>query len=160
MYSAARQSIQSIDESGRFPRNKHGEIKQQHVTGILTHPIYTGHICSETYGINWLPAQHEALISLEVYDKAILTEKLTKQAEPKGSFEEKLEPSLTFLASPWKLWKSGHITLRRVVLKLAFTGPIRHCRNEGARTPQTSLPFNALGEFQQTRACCGAGERT
>ena len=52
-----------------FPRNKRGEVTQQRVTDILTHPIYTGHICSETYGINWLPAQHEALISLEVFDK-------------------------------------------------------------------------------------------
>ena len=52
-----------------FPRNKHGEVKQQRVTDILTQPIYAGYICSETYGINWLKAQHESLISLETFDK-------------------------------------------------------------------------------------------
>ncbi|MGH1414828.1 MAG: recombinase family protein [Pelagimonas sp.] len=52
-----------------FPRNKHGKIVQQRVTDILTQPVYTGHICSETYGINWLKAQHEPLISLETFEK-------------------------------------------------------------------------------------------
>jgi len=52
-----------------FPRNKHGEIKQQRVTDILNQPIYTAHICSKTYGIDWLKAQHEPLISLATFDK-------------------------------------------------------------------------------------------
>lgn len=52
-----------------FPHLKNGKLAQQRVTDILTHPIYTGHICSETYGINWLKAQHEPLISLETFDK-------------------------------------------------------------------------------------------
>lgn len=52
-----------------FPRNKHGQIVQQRVTDILTQPVYTGYICSETYGISWLKGQHEALISLATFDK-------------------------------------------------------------------------------------------
>ena len=52
-----------------FPRNKHGVIVQQRVTDILTQPVYTGHICSETYGIVWQQAQHEPLISLATFDK-------------------------------------------------------------------------------------------
>lgn len=41
-----------------FPRNRQGAIVQQRVTDILTQPVYAGHICSETYGITWLKAQH------------------------------------------------------------------------------------------------------
>ncbi len=52
-----------------FPRSKNGEIVQQRVTDILTHPICTGPICSETYDIHWLKAQHEPLILLETFDK-------------------------------------------------------------------------------------------
>lgn len=52
-----------------FPRNKRGEVPAQRVTNILTQPVYTGHICSEHYGINWLKAQHEGLVSLEAFDK-------------------------------------------------------------------------------------------
>ena len=48
-----------------FPRNKHGLMRQQRVTDMLTQPVYTGHICSERYGINWLKGQHEGLISME-----------------------------------------------------------------------------------------------
>ena len=282
-----------------FPRNKHGEVKQQRVADILTHPAYTGYICSETYGLNWLEGQHEGIISLETFEKVqkrrngmarapkrknigdsfalrgmvacaccdvplrssitrgskggqypyylcqtktceaygksiardkveddvgelikelqptpslitlasalfchawnqrrerakeivqsgkqpikgidkqiaslltrimettnntvigtyeekigqlehqklLLADKLLNQAEPKGTFEEKLEPVLQFLANPYKLWTTGHITLRRTVLKLAFTTRIQYDRNTGPRTPQLTLPPKAL----------------
>ena len=52
-----------------FPRRKHGEIRQQRVDDIFNHPLYTGYICSETYRLEWLKGQHEALISLETFDK-------------------------------------------------------------------------------------------
>ncbi|WP_306129719.1 recombinase family protein [Roseovarius sp. MMSF_3350] len=52
-----------------FPRSKHGDVKQQRVTDILTQPLYAGYICSETWGIDWLKGQHEPLISLATYDK-------------------------------------------------------------------------------------------
>ncbi len=270
-----------------FPRNKHGEVTAQRVTDILTQPVYTGHICSERYGINWLKAQHEGLVSLETFDKvqerrngastapkranigaefalrgmvccagcgvplrssiskgnggsyhyylcqtkacdhygksikrdqiegevgdlikslqptkglitlvtamfrrawdlradqakdmrraadrkitecdkqidALLTrildatntrviatyeakidalegekarhvENRANQVEPTGSFEEKPEPALTFLSNPFKLWESGHIALRRVVLKLALADRLEYCRNTGPR---------------------------
>ncbi|MEL7469755.1 MAG: recombinase family protein [Pseudomonadota bacterium] len=262
-----------------FPRNKHGEVKQQRVTDILTQPVYTGYICSEPYGLNWLKGQHEPLISVETFQKvqdrrtgtakapkranigadfalrgfvccdgcgvplrsswakgkykhyayylcqtqtcdaygksiprdkvegavgeiiktlqptedlfklaaamfrvawdarraqavdaiqsgkqqirditkqidtllerilgttspmiiqtyeakigdlerakAIATDQLAKHTEPKGAFEEKLELSLQFLANPWKLWESGQITLRRMVLKLVFADRLK-----------------------------------
>ncbi len=37
-----------------FPRSKAGRITQQRVVDVLTHPLYTGHICSDHYGIQWL----------------------------------------------------------------------------------------------------------
>ena len=46
-----------------------GKLTQQRVTDILTQPVYTGHICSEVYDLNWLKAQHEPLVSLDVFDK-------------------------------------------------------------------------------------------
>lgn len=54
-----------------FPlkRKPNGELRQQRITKILTNPIYTGYICSERYDLNWYEGQHEALISLETFDK-------------------------------------------------------------------------------------------
>ena len=46
-----------------------GKMTQQRVTDILTQPVYTGHICSKVYDLNWLKAQHEPLVSLDVFDK-------------------------------------------------------------------------------------------
>ena len=297
-----------------FPRNKYGLVKHQRVTDILTQPVYAGYICSETYNIHWLKAQHEGLISMETFDQVqerrrgfakapkrknigndfalrgivvcgdcnvplrsswskgrsarypyylchtkscesygksiqrdklegevgeiiktlqpapslftaakamfrwawdhriqqadalmhsvknhirdtdkqiekLLTrimeatndkvigayenkiselernkhkwhEQLEKITAPKGSFEEKLEPALTFLANPYKLWVSGQITLQRAVLKLAFAGRIIYHRNEGARTAQIALPFKGLQAFQGGGIQCGAEKRT
>ena len=52
-----------------FPRNTRGEVVWQRIADIMTQPVYTGHICSETYGLNWLKGQHESLISLDTFDK-------------------------------------------------------------------------------------------
>jgi site-specific DNA recombinase len=35
----------------------------------MTNPLYTGHICSETYGIDWLKGHHTPLISIDLFDK-------------------------------------------------------------------------------------------
>ncbi len=102
-----------------------------------------------------LIARYEHKIGQLEQDKARLTENLVQQSEPKGAFEEKLEPALTFLSNPWKLWESGNIHLRRLVLKLAFTTPIRCCRINGARTPKIALPFKALGGNSDPKVCCG-----
>lgn len=67
--------------------------------------------------------------------KIILAEQLANQANQKGTDEEKLEPVPTFLAIPWKIWETGHVALRRLVLKLAFAEPIQYNRNQGAIIP-------------------------
>ncbi len=90
-----------------------------------------------------VPIYEGEIVALE-RRKAILSEQMQKQAEPVGSFGEKLEPALTFLANPWKLWETGCIHLRRIVLKLAFTDHIKYCRNEEARTSKIAFPFKAL----------------
>ncbi|MEM6758527.1 MAG: hypothetical protein AAF601_03520 [Pseudomonadota bacterium] len=78
-------------------------------------------------------------------EKVTLQEKLVQKAEPKGSTAEKLEPALTFLSNPCKLWDTGQIELRRLVLKLAFMATIEYCRKQGAGTTQITFPFTAFG---------------
>ncbi len=77
--------------------------------------------------------------------KLVLEEKAANTAAPQPSFDETLELSLRFLANPYEIWASGKFTLRRLVLKLVFSEPLLFTRNEGYRTPTTSLPFNVLG---------------
>ncbi len=281
-----------------FPRNKDGLVLRQKVIDILRHPIYTGHICSDHYGIHWLKAHHEPIISVELFQKvqerrsihahapkranigddfalrgvaacaacganlrsswskgkyksypyylcqtrkcpsygksiprdrlegevgeiikslqpgpklidlvtamfreawdakraqakeivasskqemvrldkeidaildrilsatndtvvrrfeqkveqleqrkALMAENMHKHVEPESAYTEKLELALQFLANPWKLWDSGNIKVRRLVLKLTFAGPVAYCRNQGARTPEISFPFKVL----------------
>ncbi|WP_338469275.1 hypothetical protein ROLI_014790 [Roseobacter fucihabitans] len=111
-----------------------------------------------------VPVYEGEIVALE-RGKAILAEQMQKQAEPKGSFEEKLEPAIMFLASPWKIWEtpgSAQVNLRRLVLKLALKTRIKYCRNDGARTPEISFPFIALRAVSDPKVCFGAdgGTRT
>ncbi|WP_224815620.1 recombinase family protein [Hasllibacter sp. MH4015] len=281
-----------------FPRNRHGAVTSQRVADILSHPIYAGYICSERYKLNWIKAQHEPLVSMDIfekvqerrlgashapqrknigndfalrgiatcaccdaplrsswskgkykryayylcqtkgceaygksiprdrleaqvgeiikdlqptggliaittrmfqdawamraeqakakvqaakrqmakveteidqllgriveasnsavirayedkiakleYDKARLSETALKEQPPQRAFDEKLELALRFLSNPWKLWESGQASIQRLVLKLAFQGPVAYDRNQGPRTPEISMPFKAL----------------
>ncbi|MEM7439998.1 MAG: hypothetical protein AAF393_10385 [Pseudomonadota bacterium] len=70
--------------------------------------------------------------------RARLQEKATETLPPKGRMEEFIEHSLTFLANPWKIWETGHPTLQRTVLKLAFAERPTYTRNKGYRTPKTT----------------------
>ena len=93
-------------------------------------------------------------------EKLVLAEKLANQAEPPGAFEEKLEPVLTFLASPWKLWETGQVNLRRTVLKLVFADRLECCRISGPRTAKIAMPFKALEAVYTPQLGCGAVEKT
>jgi site-specific DNA recombinase len=88
--------------------------------------------------------------------KAVLTENLVQKAPTARRFEETLELSTIFLSSPWKLWESGQMNLRRMLLRLAFTGRFDYHRNGGARTPKIALPFKALGVFEYGENTNGA----
>ena len=90
---------------------------------------------------------YEAKVAELERQKLVLSEQMNKQADQPGKFAESLELALAFLASPWKLWDTGQISLRRTVLKLAFADRIKYTRNEGPRTPEISLPFKALAGF-------------
>ncbi|MEL6171735.1 MAG: hypothetical protein AAFR02_06935 [Pseudomonadota bacterium] len=105
-------------------------------------------------------ARCEDKIDVLEREKTKLAQEMDEMAKPKGSFEEKLEPVLTFLANPFKIWASGNIDLRRLVLKLAFADRIFYDRFEGARTPEIAFPFKALRRVTDPQVCFGAGGGT
>ncbi|WP_251363826.1 recombinase family protein [Epibacterium ulvae] len=80
-------------------------------------------------------------------EKLILDEKLQNQGKPMHTFEQMFEHALQFLSNPWKIWKSGNLIAQRTVLRLAFAEQITYARNEGLRTPKTTLPFKMLEGF-------------
>ncbi|EEB85376.1 recombinase family protein [Roseobacter sp. GAI101] len=89
-------------------------------------------------------------------DKARMRENLSKSEPKAGMLEEMIELSLKFLSSPWKIWESGDIALRRTLLRLAFTEGFAYHRNGAHRTPQKALPFKALGMFSGGQMINGA----
>lgn len=76
--------------------------------------------------------------------KALIAEKATKQGRPTMDLEETYRTAFTFLSNPHKLWASGVLEYRRIVLKLAFAEKLAYVKNEGYRTAAIALPFRLL----------------
>lgn len=84
-------------------------------------------------------------ISADINDSTlVLSEKLEAQSKPQRTFEDLFELALWFLSNPWKLWSSGQYHLRPIVLRLAFSECVAHCRKSGFSNVKTALPFNVL----------------
>ena len=77
---------------------------------------------------------YEAKIEKLEQQRLVLDEKLQGNEHSNGRFEDFIELSLRFLANPWNIWKSGRFTLKRMVLRLAFSERLAYSRNEGYRT--------------------------
>lgn len=77
--------------------------------------------------------------------KLVLREKQARQNEKKGTFDEMFELAFDFLANPSRLWVSGRLEYRKLVLRLTFADRLSYARNGGFRTPKTTMPFSMLG---------------
>ncbi len=91
-----------------------------------------------------MAAYEKRIDELEI-KKLVLSEKVSKTGIPQRPFDDILELSLKFLSNPYGIWTTGKFTLKRMVLKLAFSEPLLYCKETGYRTPKTSLPFSMLG---------------
>lgn len=77
---------------------------------------------------------YERKIDMLERERLIAEEKLAETRAENGArsakAKENLELALSFLSSPWKIWASGDIQLRRLVLKLAFAERLPYCRKQ------------------------------
>lgn len=127
-----------------FPRNGKGEITQQRVTDILTHPLYAGYIGHRNWNRNLVPAQHEPLISLEIFERI--------QTRRSGA-----------LKAPTRKNLNVDFALRGFVLCHDCDHPLTACWSQGAKKKyayylcdtkgcvsyRKSIPRDALeGEFE------------
>lgn len=77
----------------------------------------------------------------------LLREKERNLEKSPNNFDDLFEHSIKFISNPCNLWKKGKIEIQRLVLKLTFSGHLHYCRETGFRTPQTTVPFNFLGNL-------------
>lgn len=95
-------------------------------------------------------AYEKRIEALEL-ERKVAEEKLQAGTGPKRSFDESFEHACAFLANPWKLWETGELALKRLVLRLAFAQRIPYCRNQGYRTPEIAMPFKVLADPKRLR---------
>ncbi len=92
-----------------------------------------------------IASAYEKKIEVLEREKLVATEKIQKSGKPRHTFDEMFELAMGFLSSPWKIWGSGELHLRKTVLRLAFSERIPYCREKGYLNPKKSLPFKVLG---------------
>ncbi len=100
----------------------------------------------ETTTPSVIKAYEKRIAGLE-REKLILEERAVKTHKPQRSFEEMFELAMHFLSNPQKLWEKGDLHEKRMVLRMAFMERLAYQRNEGFRTPKTTLPFKVLEGF-------------
>ncbi len=86
----------------------------------------------------------EAKISNLEEEKLLLADKQQQKAKPKHSKAEIFELLKVFLSSPWNIYESGNLALKKTVLRTAFAAPLAYDRKQGFRTPQTTVIFRFL----------------
>ena len=95
---------------------------------------------------------YESRIEKLEREKLVLQERIGKSVPPKGRLEDCIELSLSFLSSPWNLWKNGDLAMRHTVLRLAFAEPLRYSQNGVYETPKFSFPFKYLGKISEAKS--------
>lgn len=123
------------------------EIKKQLVTQVKRLDVQIENFMDRIVETDSKPliAKYEGRVNALHNQKLVLEEKAQKAGKPQGTFEEIFELSLQFLKNPAILWSSGQLGVRKLVLRLTFADKLEFCRNEGFRTPKTTLPFKVLG---------------
>lgn len=93
-------------------------------------------------------------------EKIVLEEKLNHSEHPAKPFDQMYRTAMVYLKNPFEIWHLGAFEEKRAVLKLTFTNRLIYDRKTGYRTPELSLPFNALKGFQMHDYINGARDRT
>ena len=111
----------------------------------------------ESKSTNVASAFEKRIETLE-HEKLLIEEKIAKCGTSLGSYDKMYRTSLNFLSNPHKLWTSGGYAGKRIVLKLTFTERLTWDRKGMYRTPQVSVPFRFLENFEENKTMVpGAG---
>ena len=103
----------------------------------------------ETSSDSAIGAYERKLEKLE-REKLVLTEKLESAGKPTRPFREMFELALNFFENPCKHWENGKFEDRQTLIRLLFRGRLKYSRNEGFRTPKTSIVFKVLDAVNPT----------
>jgi hypothetical protein len=60
-----------------------------------------------------------------------MRDRAVNHTQPKATLGQVLEHALGFVQNPWKLWQSGDLTVRKLVLRMVFAERLRYIRGIG-----------------------------
>ncbi len=95
---------------------------------------------------------YEAKVTELEYEKASLSGKLAETTDEPLDFENTFQTAFHFIGNPHRMWVSGDIGDKRLVLKLTFDGQLPYRRNVGFQTAALALPFKVLRGFNDPKS--------
>jgi site-specific DNA recombinase len=96
-----------------------------------------------------LISAYETKINKLEETRVALSEKIEKCGRPVESFDQTYRTAMQFLLNPYKLWESGDIEDKRLVLRLTFSDYLPYDLNKGYRTAKMTLPFSMLANISK-----------
>ena len=94
-------------------------------------------------------AAYEKRIEELQVQKDVLSQKAARIRTSAMPFDGLFELSMRFLGDPKKLWHSGDLTLRRLLIRLCFSQCVQYARGKGFEHPALAAPFNIIKELGQ-----------
>ncbi len=94
-----------------------------------------------------IAAAYEERIEELQLQKQVVAEKALNLGKPIVPFDDLFEHAVQFLSSPKKLWDSGELALRRLVIRLSFADHLQYARGVGFEHPNYSGPFNIINDL-------------
>tara|TARA_R110002051_G_scaffold152019_1_gene224627 strand:+ start:2414 stop:4111 length:1698 start_codon:yes stop_codon:yes gene_type:complete len=79
--------------------------------------------------------------------KLVALERAASARSPSIPFESLIKLSLKYLSAPKTLWDTGTLELRRLVLKLTFSGHLTYDKTHGIKLPELTAPFRFLNNI-------------
>ncbi|WP_368040292.1 recombinase family protein [Ruegeria atlantica] len=136
------------ERRGTWAKTEAGRLKQR-ITQIEKECSNYLSRAARTQNDEFAAAYESKVMGLRT-EKAKIEAEIDRMTFPERSFDEMFELAMQFLSNPFKIWEKASCTLKRVVLRLVFSGPIEFDRTDGVRTPNTTLPFKALGFIESS----------
>ena len=80
--------------------------------------------------------------------KQVIAEKAMNLGKPIMPFDDLFEHAVRFISSPKKLWDSGELALRRLVIRLTFSEHLQYALGKGFEHPRYAGPFNIINDLE------------
>lgn len=99
-----------------------------------------------------LVQEYEATLKDMIFERKVLEASLPDQKITQEKFQTALNTVTNFIENALDMWKSESLSLKRLILKLTFTGPIIYNKKDGFQTTALSPVYQLFESIKSTKS--------